>query len=64
MSFLSCRKAAGLTQAQVSEQIGVSTPAVSMWESGQNKPRADTLVELAKLYGCTVDDLLRPDQEG
>jgi hypothetical protein len=24
-------------------------------------PRSDKLIEISDLYGCTVDDLLRPD---
>lgn len=30
------RKELGLTQEQVAERLGVSTPAVSKWESGDS----------------------------
>ncbi len=33
-----------------------------MWDTGRNNPRADMLPKIAKLYGCTVDELLREDE--
>ena len=35
--------------------------AVSKWERGLAKPRADKLPQLAKLYGCTIEELLADD---
>lgn len=61
MGFLSARTAAGLSQAKVSEKIGVSDAAVSMWETGKTKPRAVLLPKIAALYGCSIDDLLEPN---
>lgn len=58
MSFLSERERAGLTQAEVAKTVGVDQSAVSLWERGKTSPRAALLPELARLYGCTVDDLL------
>ncbi|MBO6292735.1 MAG: helix-turn-helix transcriptional regulator [Selenomonas sp.] len=46
------------TQNEVAKILGVVPSAVSKWERGLAKPRADKLVEIAKLYGCTVDELL------
>ena len=39
----SVRKAAGLTQEQLGELVGVSRQAVSKWESGQAVPDALTI---------------------
>jgi len=64
MSFLSERKKAGKTQADVAEHLGVTSAAVSMWESGKNMPRANALVRLAAFYGCTVDELLDGENGG
>ena len=61
MSFLLAREKAGITQREVAEEIGVDQSAVSLWETGKTLPRASLLVKLAKLYGCTVDDLLKED---
>lgn len=61
MAFAQARQKAGLSQSQVAKELGVDQSAVSRWETGENMPRAATLVLMAKLYGCTVDDLLRKE---
>ena len=63
MSFSSARLAAGLSVQQVIEKLKVSDAAVYMWETGQQHPRASRLPEVAALYGCTVDELLKPDEK-
>ena len=52
------RRAAGLSQEQLAEQLGVTRQAVSKWETGEGKPDIDNLLPLAKLLGTTVDYLL------
>jgi transcriptional regulator with XRE-family HTH domain len=52
------RKAAGLTQAELAERINYSDKSVSKWESGNGVPDVYILVELAQLFGITVDELL------
>lgn len=61
MSITSMRKRAGLTQEQVAEALGITDSAVCQWEAGATAPRASRLMELAKLFHCTVDDLVRED---
>ncbi len=51
------RKQANLTQTQVSEKLIVERSTVAKWEAGEAMPRADKLPELAKILGCTIDDL-------
>lgn len=63
MSFSSAREKAGMTQNEVAKVLGVNQSAVSFWESGRNHPRAKQMVKLAKLYGVTVDELLREDDD-
>ena len=63
MSFRKARLNAGLTVAQVMEELPVSDAAVYPWEPGVTTPSATRLPEIAKLYGCTVDELLRSDGE-
>ncbi len=46
------------TQREVAKILGVKESAVSKWERGISKPRADKLPTLAKLYGCTIEELL------
>ena len=52
------RKGAGLTQAELAEQINYSDKSVSKWESGNGVPDVYVLMELAALFGITVDDLV------
>ena len=37
--------------------------AVYMWETGKQAPRASRLPEIAELYGCTVDELLKKEAD-
>lgn len=50
-----------ITQDQMAEKLGIGRTAVSMWESGESKPRADKLPELARILGCTIDDLFQEE---
>lgn len=52
------REKRGLTQEELAKILSVSRSTVTLWELGINKPRADTLVKLAKVLHCTTDDLL------
>ena len=47
--------------AQVMEKLSVSDAAVYQWETGVTMPTAKRLVEIARLYGVTVDELLSED---
>lgn len=46
------------TQREVAKILGVKESTVSKWECGTSKSRADKLPRIAKLYGCTIDELL------
>ena len=46
------------TQREVAKILGVKEAAVSKWENGLSKPRADKLPALAKLYGYSIEELL------
>ena len=52
------RKASGLTGAALAEMIGVKRQAIVNLETGQRSPAADTLYDLAKATGASVDYLL------
>ncbi|MBN2047765.1 MAG: helix-turn-helix transcriptional regulator [Anaerolineaceae bacterium] len=51
----------GWTQRQLARQLAVSHQAVSKWEKGAAAPDLDTLMSMARLFGVSVDQLLRPD---
>ena len=57
--FLSrIRKAQGLTQAELAEQLHVTDKAVSRWERGIGLPDINTLEPLADALGLTLADLM------
>lgn len=52
------RKEIGLTQEQIAEYLGVSTPAVSKWEKGVTYPDISLLPALARLLKIDLNTLL------
>ena len=57
------RKEKGLTQEELASLLYVSRTAVSKWESDKGCPNIDSLKQLSKLYGISVDYLLGLTQE-
>ena len=51
------RKAQGMTQAELAEQLHVTDKAVSRWERGIGLPDINTLEPLADALGLTLADL-------
>ena len=57
------RKLSGLTQVGLAEKLNYSDKAVSKWERGESVPDVLTLVQLARQFDITVNDLLiDPDE--
>lgn len=55
---LSCvRKKLNMSQKELADKLGVTQGAISQWENGITSPRIEKLIELAKLLGCSIDDL-------
>lgn len=54
------RKAAGLTQAELADAIGVPQTNIAFWEFSEKPPRSDALPKLAQVLGVTVEVLLKP----
>lgn len=52
------RKEKGLTQEQLAEKMGVARRTVSRWETGNNMPDLDLLIELSDLYDVGLRELL------
>ena len=57
------RSEKGLTQKDLADQLHVSFQTVSKWENDENEPDINTLKELAKLYDCSIDDLLNEEEK-
>lgn len=58
MDLKAWRLASGLTQCEVANALEVDQSAVSNWEKGKVRPLKKHQVKLAKLYGCSVDELM------
>jgi transcriptional regulator with XRE-family HTH domain len=53
------RLAAGMTQKELAEKIGVPYQSVQRWEKGAFKPSLDNLIKLAAALGKTVEELAK-----
>lgn len=61
------RKAAGLTQEQLGELVGVTRQAVSKWESGQAVPDALVIASVCRVLHVSADYILldrEPEEDG
>ena len=56
------RQRQNLTQGDVAKELNISQQAIAKWETGAAMPRADKLTELAKVLGCTIDELMKTDE--
>ena len=52
-----------ITQEKLAERMGVSRQTVSKWETGEAYPELDKLMELSKMFSCTIDALLKEEME-
>ena len=48
----------GMTQKKLADELFVSAQAVSRWENEEVEPSIGTILELAKIFGVTADELL------
>lgn len=58
------RERAGLTKTQLADRLGVDLSTVCKWETGENRPMADGLLQLSDLFGCTIDELFAREPLG
>ena len=52
------RKDIGLTQEEMANRLGVTTPAVNKWENGNSNPDIELLAPIARLLNISLDTLL------
>jgi transcriptional regulator with XRE-family HTH domain len=52
------RKAAGLSQIELADAIGVSQQTVAYWETCATPPRSDVLPKMSKALGVPVEEIL------
>ncbi len=60
-NLVQLRTQARLTQVQLAEMLNYSDKAVSKWERGEAIPDVRVLMQLAEIYGITVDDILKSE---
>jgi transcriptional regulator with XRE-family HTH domain len=53
------RQRAGLTQEELAMKMQITQQAVARWENENTTPSVDKLPLLAKLLGCTIDELYK-----
>ncbi|HFI0694890.1 TPA: helix-turn-helix domain-containing protein [Streptococcus suis] len=60
------RTAKNLSQDELAEKLYISRQAVSKWENGEATPDIDKLVQLAEIFGVSLDYLVlgkEPEKE-
>ena len=55
------RKELNYTQEQLADILGVSRQSISKWESDIVYPETEKLIELGKLFDCSMDYLLKEE---
>ena len=51
------RKQIGITQVELAEKLNYSDKAVSKWERGESLPDVNVLMQIADVFGVTLNDL-------
>lgn len=54
----SCRKRAGMTQAELAKKLFVTQQTVGHWENNDTTPNPETLTKIARIFDISVADLL------
>ena len=55
------RRMNGLTQEQFARKIGIKRSLLGAYEEGRANPNLDNLTNIAKIFGTTVDNLIKND---
>ena len=56
------RESLNMTQTQLAEAVNVSRSAVASWENGAAYPRVEILIKLSEIFGCTLDELVKGEE--
>jgi transcriptional regulator with XRE-family HTH domain len=55
--LMQLRKERGFSQEELGNRVDVTRQTVSKWELGQTTPEMDKLIELARLFSVSIDEL-------
>lgn len=61
-NLIRLRTAAGMTQFELGETLNYSDKAVSKWERAESMPDVAALIQIARLFGVTLDELVSPQE--
>lgn len=62
MRLKELRQNAGMTQQEVAADMGVAQNTISNWETERYFPYVRQLPQLARIFGCKIDELFLPSQ--
>lgn len=62
MNIRTARESKNMTQSDLANALKLSRTTIAMWETGESMPRADKLPDLARLLGCSIDDLFQREE--
>lgn len=57
------RKARGLSQQALADELGVSRQSIISLEKGRYDPSLPLAFKLAAVFGCAIEELFIPDPE-
>lgn len=52
------RAAMELSQQALAEKIGSTAKTIARWESDENYPGGDAIINMAHVFGCSTDEIL------
>ena len=62
LRFAEARKARGVTQEAAAKHLGCSRPTLIAIEKGTRQAKSEEIINLARLYGQKVSDIVRPGE--
>ena len=61
MRIREIRESQNMPQVKLADNMGVTQSVISNWETGVALPRTRQLPDLARVLGCTIDELFVPE---
>ena len=59
----SFRNQKGIRQKEPGDHLHASFQIISKWENDENEPDVSSLIELSKVFDCSLDALLGENEE-
>ena len=54
----SLRMKAGMTQRELAQKLHIGPSAIGMYEQGRREPSVETLIQIADIFGVSLDYLM------